>query len=737
MTMPTRTLLASFLARLRPYRLVLTISTLCESLTHALGMMTPLFAVIIFDYAYPQRDLFLFTVLTGLGLGMYLIDIGLSAHSDYLDLYANEQLTQELMVETFEKIERLPMSHLGSGRIGDLTVRLTDDVAKTVDIVTSVVPQLAIQSLKLGIFFAVTWIYDPWIALLAIVGIPIYLWEAHFFSDRLASIEEAQQANAADVLGTIQTRLQNMRTIKAANQQQAEAQHLGRRVRRGFFLSLRESMTALSYTVANSLTIQLWTVCLTWFLGFEVIRGALTIGQVIALGTYLTLLEAPIRELALLYRDTRVGLVAMRRVATLLEEAEEPANDDQPALRVPSGHIVFDRATFGFLPEKPVIRNFSLEIRPGRAVAFVGESGSGKSTLVHLLMRFYELQHGSIRIDGQDIQQVSVQSLRDHIGVVFQEPAILDGTVRDNIVYGRTEVADADVCAAAEAACAHEFIMQLPQGYETPLDPMGETLSGGQRQRIAIARVLLLHPKILIFDEATSALDAESEFMIQTAISRLMRTHTIVIVAHRLSTIKKVDEIVVMHAGEIVERGGYNALLEQQGEFFRLYNLQYGGFQHFRECLDIEFQRYLRYNEELTFAIALIDDIERLRQQYAPKHVALLMEEIALHMRKALRVMDFCAVYGSNMVVMALPQTGSLGARAVIRRMQDDFRQHEFRIGGQSVHVHPTVGSVSCREAGVAFGEDLFERARQAILESAPEMSYCEGFEEAGDERQI
>jgi ABC-type multidrug transport system fused ATPase/permease subunit/GGDEF domain-containing protein len=710
---------------MRRYAHLLCLVFVSDVFVTTLGMCVPLFSVVVFDYAYPHRDLSIFTLVTVLGFGIFFLDFLVSSHIDSLNVFAVADATRRLTEELFERIERLPMRFHQGAKVGDLLLRLTDDVEKVIRFSAQFFTQIATQLVKLAVFLYITLSYDPTITGLALLSIPLYLMEKRFFTRRLERVAEDQQVNEAALYEGIESRLHAIRTIKACNQQHAEAQRVGRYVRRSFLCTLKESMIAVCNIFAESVTIQVWATFIAWYLGYLVIQGEISIGQVVALGIYLPMLEDPIRALAGEYSAARVALISMRRVGSILHESDEDPDDGSgKPLQVTQGTIEFRDVDFAYSPDQPVLTNFSLTIPAGTSVALVGESGSGKSTIVNLLMRFYDADRGAIDIDGQDIREVSSSSLRNAIGVVFQEGAIVEGTVRDNIAYGRTDINEAAIHTAARAASAHDFIQQLVDGYDTYIDAGGHGLSGGERQRIAIARALLHTPPLLIFDEATSALDAESEFLIQEAISRCIGSHTILIVAHRFSTIKKVDRIVVLRQGKIVESGTFQELLDNKGYFFRLYNLQTGGFQKFRELFEAEFQRYIRYDQELTLCMGQVQEISNLAGEVDGNALASLMEEINLLVRKNLRIMDFSAVYAEDKIVMALPETDIAGARAAIERVQWHLQEAVFQVGGVTVKPNVSIGVVACRTAGVRYGEDLFARVHEVLAKIPKAMSF-------------
>ena len=313
-----------------------------------------------------------------------------------------------------------------------------------------------------------------------------------------------------------------------------------------------------------------------WYGGNSVINGSITAGSLVAFLTYAVNISNPIKRLSRVIGNIQKALAAAQRVFDVLDLPEVIKNaPDAKTLPKVKGDVRFNDVSFAYNENEEVLSHVSFEVKPGEMIAFVGPSGAGKSTVASLLPRFYDATNGSITIDGQDIRKVTLDSLREQVGIVPQETVLFNGSVYDNILYGRLDATREEVEAAAKAANAHDFIMQLPNGYETMLGDRGMNISGGQRQRISIARAILKNPQILILDEATSALDTESERVVQEALDRLMVGRTSFVIAHRLSTIKNADKIMVLEKGQLIEQGNHDELMAMDGLYAHLYKIQY------------------------------------------------------------------------------------------------------------------------------------------------------------------
>jgi subfamily B ATP-binding cassette protein MsbA len=336
-----------------------------------------------------------------------------------------------------------------------------------------------------------------------------------------------------------------------------------------------DRMQRLSSPISEQLSV-LVALFILWFGGRQVLgAGELTPSLFITFLASLFLMSQPIKELSQVNNAIQEGTAAAERIFTILDDPPEDDDPSLPQLPPVRGRVEFQNVSFAYATGESVLRDIDLVVEPGEVVALVGSSGAGKSTLVDLIPRFYDPQQGRILIDGHDIREISLASLRRAMGIVTQEVILFNDTVRNNIAYGLTHVEQAAVEAAARAANAHDFITQMPQGYDTQIGDRGTMLSGGQRQRLSIARAILKNPPILILDEATSALDTESEQLVQEAIDRLVKDRTTFVVAHRLSTIRGADRIYALRAGRVVESGGHHELLARGGVYAELYNLQF------------------------------------------------------------------------------------------------------------------------------------------------------------------
>lgn len=702
-----------YFKRLRSHYFPLFMGILSDFLATFLSMIPPLFSILIFDYAYPQRNLSILTGAILAGLALYFVNFFFSSINDYLNAYVDKKFGMSLASEVFEKIIHLPLTIQSKRNSGDLTVRALEDTDLAGGLLLNTPQVILINLATLVIFLVISLRIDPYVTLLSLLSIPFYIWETHFFSGHLEKLQRDVQTNRAATLDGCQERLASLRTIKAFGQESFEISRFNTLLNRRLQLGIKNKVISFISAFTNSITLQVWATFMAWYMGFEVIQGRLSIGELIALGAYLPQIAGPIHELANLYTNFRVGMVSLRRVNEILELPSENRGWGERNLKIEAAELELKSLQFFYEPLRSAIQGLDIKVPPRSSLALVGASGSGKSTLVNLLLRLYEPDQGMILVDGQNIRDVRLASLRSQIGVVFQETSLFAGSVRGNILYGAPDKSENDMKEAAELAAAHEFISRLPNGYDTLIEPFGTNLSGGQKQRIAIARALVRKPRILILDEAVSALDAESEFLVQDTIDRLRGKMTVVLVAHRLSSVKGVDQIVVLEDGRIKEWGSFNDLLQRKGAFFRLFNLQTGGFEEFQQRLQIEFARHERYQQELSLLVLQANEYDHYARQEKTGRMARLMEELNLQIRRRLRIMDFSAVFRESQILIGLPETSPEDARTFGLRIGHQLAAETLVIDEETFSFTFTLKLASCKGDQVRYAEELMERAEQ------------------------
>jgi len=472
----------------------------------------------------------------------------------------------------------MPMAYFDKHQTGETMSYITNDVAAIQSaLVDQLIEMVTEGSILIGSIAMM--IYLDWkLSLLTLVVIPLVGQAMKIFGRKLKRNGTVIQERAADITSLLQESISSIRVVKSFVREDYEI----KRFIDQNILNFQAAMKNVQLTSLLTPTVEfLAAVSVTFIVGFggyEVVNGQMTAGALVAFLTYAVNLANPVKRLARVYGNLQRAMAAVDRVFAVID-LPEPISDKEDAKSLPKiqGHVEVKNVTFGYKEGVNALEDVSLDVKPGQMIAFVGPSGAGKSTIANLIPRFYEINGGSISIDGYDIRDVKLDSLREQIGIVPQETMLFSTTVMENIRYGRLDATDEEVIEAAKAANADSFIRELPQGYDTTIGERGLNLSGGQRQRMAIARAILKNPQILILDEATSALDTESEKIVQAALDSLMVGRTSFVIAHRLSTIFNADQIYVIDGGRIKEHGTHEELLQQGGLYSHLYNIQFGG----------------------------------------------------------------------------------------------------------------------------------------------------------------
>ncbi len=507
-------------------------------------------------------------------IGLIAASTLLSFAQHMLAARAGNNIVMELRLKLFEHLQRLPVAFFDRARSGDLTSHLSNDVSQLQGTLTDDVVKLASNALTLfgGIFIALK---IDWQLTLIVVGV-LFVTMLFFvvFGRRLRELNRRALDALSDAMGAITEALANIRLVKAFTRENFEQDRAVEKLQKLYKLQMKsETATAIMGSVAGA-GFALIMLGVIWYGGRRVMEGTLQIGDLFAFFMTVTIIAGPMGSLASLYTRLQRSIGASDRIFALLDEGAEP-DDRAGAVEFPdgSGSVEFRDVTFSYVPESPVLTGLSLVVPAGKVTALVGPSGSGKTTVASILYRFYEPQSGSILIDDVPVELIRREALRSHIGIVPQEPILFNGTLRENIRYGRLNATDAEIEEASRGANVEEFVLGMPEGYETMIGERGVTLSGGQRQRVAIARALLKDPRILILDEATSALDNKSEALVKEALDRLMKGRTTLVIAHRLTTVQRADQIAVLAGGSIEETGLHEELIRSGGRYAQLYEL--------------------------------------------------------------------------------------------------------------------------------------------------------------------
>ncbi len=569
---------------LRPHAWQLALLLTLSLVGIAIDMVWPLVSAHLIDEVIMNADMSTerkTAELVGFGLGMaglFLLGSGLSwARSLRLQL-VNSRLAFQLRAALFNRVLRLPMNDLTEMKTGGILSRLSSDVDATTGLLQQALFSPVLATLRLIVTLSIIFTLNWRIATAVLVVMPPVLLAQNLWARRIRAVWKSIGQDRQEIDARVSEGLSGVRVVRGFGREQRE--ELAYAV--GHHTVIRKQMLATrtqrSVALIWELMMPLAQVTIITFGGYLAVKGQATVGVLIAFQGYLWRLLEPIMQISSSISETQRGLAAMERVFEVLDKRPEKP-DPEGAVSAPQRvtELRFERVTFEYRSGLPVLHDFDLAVPGGSVVALVGASGAGKTTVTDLLARFYDPTAGAIYLNGVDLRRIKLKSFRALLGIVQQEVFLFDGTVRENIAYGRMQASDEEVLDAARRANADEFIRKLPEGYDTLIGERGVKLSGGQRQRLSIARALLANPRILILDEATSNLDSESEQLIQASLGELLRDRTTFIIAHRLSTIAHADRIVVLDGGRVVEQGNHRELMARGGRYAAMVSRQATG----------------------------------------------------------------------------------------------------------------------------------------------------------------
>lgn len=483
---------------------------------------------------------------------------------------ASERALAALRLDTFSRIIRLPMSVLNRRRVGELASRLANDVEAMRETLVVTIPMLIRHSVMLTLCLALILRISVKLSFFMIGTIPMVILMISFFGVRIRRLTRRAQDELASSQVVVDEGLQSIVSVKAFRNEDYEIARYGKNLSGYLHTVIRAAVPRASFIAFIIFAFSLALICVTWFAMRMLNDGAIGREELTQFAGLSGMIASSFMQFPELVAQLQRSLGATERVREILRDETEPEDDEKHAQVRFRGEIEMHDVSFAYptRPEAVVLRDFDLSAKAGQRIALVGPSGSGKSTSISLLFRFYDPTKGEIRIDGQPIRDMTLTTLRRNLALVPQEVLLFGGSIKENIAYGKPEATEEEIIGAAKKANAHDFITHLPDGYETVVGDRGTQLSGGQRQRIAIARAILADPAILVLDEATSSLDAESERLVQDALDKLMENRTSIIIAHRLSTVRRCDQILVMSGGSILERGTHDELVSQPGGLY-------------------------------------------------------------------------------------------------------------------------------------------------------------------------
>lgn len=562
---------------LKPHSLQLTIAGLMMVLNSLFQLVGPYLTGRAVDKFIVQKDLAGLNRTMLLLLGAYVGSWLTRGVQSISTIKMGQQVLYDMRNQIFRHFQRLSLGFFDRSEAGDLMSRLTNDTDAINRTLNMGLPQFVGNLFFLTGTLAAMLLLNWQLALASMSVLPLMFLSTAFFSKRVRAASRKSREKLGEVSTELEENISGVRVVQAFGREKETI----REFRQVNAANRDANVQAQTVSSAFAPTLDIFsTVGIALVMGVGgtlALNGVITIGTIVTFLGYVRRFFQPVRMIGMLYAQLQTAIAAAERIFTLLDEQPKvlDAPDAQPLPPV-EGHIVFDNVTFGYKADEPVLRDVSFEAKPGQMVAIVGPTGAGKTTMVNLLMRFYDVDGGSILVDGHDIRTVTQDSLRRQMGMVLQDTFLFSGTIMDNIRYGRLDATDEEVIAAAKTAGADAFILRQQDGYATELGERGASLSQGQRQLIAIARAILADPRILILDEATSSVDTRTERVIQAALARLMQNRTSIVIAHRLSTIRDADQVLVLRQGQIIERGTHKSLLAAKGFYYDLYASQFG-----------------------------------------------------------------------------------------------------------------------------------------------------------------
>ncbi|HDK5697568.1 TPA: ABC transporter ATP-binding protein [Staphylococcus pseudintermedius] len=572
-----------YLEFVKPYRWLVVGTIIVGILKFGIPLLIPLLIKYVIDDVINNAALTVDDKLMRLGVSMLIaafifvvVRPPIEFFRQYLAQWTSNKILYDIRKKLYDHLQALSSKFYANNKAGEVISRVINDVEQTKDFIMTGLMNIWLDCITIIIALSVMFFLDVQLTLAAIVVLPFYILTVYFFFGRLRALTRERSQKLAETQGFLHERVNGMAVIKSFAIEENEAKNFDQRNTNFLNKAFKHTRwNAYSFSAINTVT-DIGPLIVIGYGAYLAITGSVTVGTLAAFVSYLEQLYGPLRRLVSSFTTLTQSFASMDRVFQLFDEPYDIKNAPQAkAIPIREGQIEIENVSFKYNPEeRNVLNHLNLDIQHGETVAFVGMSGGGKSTLIHLIPRFYDVTEGHIKIDGHDVKDFDTASLRRQIGMVQQDNILFSDTVKENILLGRPDASFEEVVEAAKLANAHDFIMALPQGYDTEVGERGVKLSGGQKQRLSIARIFLNNPPILILDEATSALDLESEAIIQEALEKLSHDRATIIVAHRLSTITHADKIVVIENGEIVEQGSHETLMQREGAYRRLFSIQ-------------------------------------------------------------------------------------------------------------------------------------------------------------------
>ena len=570
------TLYLRILSYIKPYMHRLIFAMFCTIMAAAGNLYIPWIIKDMIDEVLADKNGTMLNWIAASIIAIFVVRGLFWYGQNYLMSYVGQSVIIDIRAAVFKKLQRLSVSFYDKNKTGTIMSYVTNDV----NALQSAMVENTIEMITEGFILigsVVAMIYLDWrLTLFTVCTFPVVLWFMEFFGKKIRKTGGRIQECTADITSVLQESVASARVIKSFVREDYEVDRFDVENRANFRANMKNAQLMATLTPVVELVAAIGVTMIIWYGGNNVINGTITAGSLVAFLTYAVNISNPIKRLTRVIGNIQKALAAAQRVFMIIDMPEEIAESrDAKQLPEVSGKVEFQNVSFAYDDKGNVITDLSFSVKPGEVIAIVGPSGAGKSTIANLLPRFYDVNKGDIKIDGHSVREVTLDSLREQVGIVPQETMLFNGSVYNNILYGRLDATKEEIEAAAKAANAHDFIMKMEKGYDTELKEHGAGLSIGQRQLIAFARTMVSMPKILILDEATSSIDTHTEILVQRGIEALLAGRTSFVIAHRLSTIQNADRIFVIDKGGILEQGSPAELMEKKGAYYKLYMAQF------------------------------------------------------------------------------------------------------------------------------------------------------------------
>ena len=568
--------LVKIFALSKPYRARFYTATVVVLFGSAIWLSVPLGLRELLDAVFEEGNDSLLNIMAIGLMVLFVLQASFTFFGNYHLEWVGERVVTDLRKKVYEHLHRLGFRFFADRRLGEITSRLTNDVGSIRTALTDSLPQLLTISFSMIGSVSLMVILNWRLSAVIFATVPIVTIATRYFGQKIRKLSKGIQDELAESTAVAEDALGAVRLVKAFVREDYEVERYTSAIEQLFGTARRKVVLTQLFWSGVGIMFMSTLVIIFWYGGKEVLAGRLTAGDLVAFIIYALNISRSISQTSRLYTAVNTAAGASERIFELLDEIPEIKDEDgaEPIGDI-EGKISVQDLSFAYEDDRTILKNISFDAEAGQTIALVGPSGAGKTTLLNLIPRFYDPQQGKILVDGIHIHEVQVKSLREHISIVPQDVHLFGTSIKENIKYGKLDATDEEIIAAAKDANAHDFIMDIPKGYDAMIGEKGVKLSGGQRQRLAIARAILKNPRILLLDEATSSLDSESEAQVQEALYRLMKNRTTFVIAHRLSTVQHADRILVLNEGQIVEDGTHQELLAMGGLYNKLYELQF------------------------------------------------------------------------------------------------------------------------------------------------------------------